>query len=746
MRAIFILSCVICVAVARPQTGYNYDSPSAQQYAPVASASFSAQQQLQSVQHLPNVATPIEHTAFAGQNQAASFAQTPTAAAALDSSQFAVQGPTFTGFQGPTSAGFQGPTATANQAPTAVALPGPTVAAPVEQTSFAVQTPSIATPVQQTQFQPQSFADQTQRFVQQPQSFPQAQSIAQVQSVQQVQSFSQPQSFAQQLFAAPVEQISFGIQNQAAPVQQTQVSFAGHNQAVQQPSFAIQAPTASAALEQSQFGGPTAAGFQGPTIAAPIEQSSFAVQTPSIATPVQQVQFQAEFAAQTPTFATPTFVQQTHSFPQVQSFQQVQSFSQPQSFAQQSFPVEQISFGIQQQASPAEQTHFVQSTTFATPVEHFANQGPVISAPAEQTSFAGLTPNNATPIEQTSFGAEPTAMLESVSFAGQNLPSALVNVLPSQPSFAQQPESSFSTTFNGLTGVNTQPQANFANQESTFANHESSEARIVTSGASRIQAENNFAQEQQPESVQQNAEKQSFESRPVEDESAQNVSSDAITVEAPVQSVPGETQLPIQPTQPVQLEQPALTASQEIAVPTATIHKHVYVHVPPPEFEDTDDQFVFKQPGSPSKHYKIVFIKAPSLAPKASVIQQQLQSLNEEKTLIYVLVKKPEYNANDLVTPQIRPKQNKPEVFYVKYNTQKDGSTSTETPIAIDERGTAEPQFPALEEQNAIHANEASDDNNQNEVNDTELKSADLPQLDSNELSALSKKYIPTSH
>ncbi|KAF5284127.1 hypothetical protein FQR65_LT00127 [Abscondita terminalis] len=99
------------------------------------------------------------------------------------------------------------------------------------------------------------------------------------------------------------------------------------------------------------------------------------------------------------------------------------------------------------------------------------------------------------------------------------------------------------------------------------------------------------------------------------------------------------------------------------------VHKHVYVHVPPPEQE-------YPAPRKPitvapaQKHYKIIFIKAPTPpTPTAPVIPVQPQ--NEEKTLVYVLVKKPE-EAPEIVIPTPAPTQpSKPEVYFIRYKTQK---------------------------------------------------------------------------
>jgi hypothetical protein len=78
---------------------------------------------------------------------------------------------------------------------------------------------------------------------------------------------------------------------------------------------------------------------------------------------------------------------------------------------------------------------------------------------------------------------------------------------------------------------------------------------------------------------------------------------------------------------------------------------------------------------APRKHYKIIFIKAPS-AP--SITQQAIaaQAQNSEKTLIYVLVKKPEevnFESPEQPSP-LAP--SKPEVYFIKYKTQKEAGAA----------------------------------------------------------------------
>ena len=102
---------------------------------------------------------------------------------------------------------------------------------------------------------------------------------------------------------------------------------------------------------------------------------------------------------------------------------------------------------------------------------------------------------------------------------------------------------------------------------------------------------------------------------------------------------------------------------------TSLIQKHIDFHVTPPEPEkhisQREPQFRPAQ-----KHYKIVFIKSPT-PPTPTADNIQLPGHDEQKTLIYVLVKKPD-QAEALKIQQPAPTQpSKPEVYFIKYKTQK---------------------------------------------------------------------------
>lgn len=104
-------------------------------------------------------------------------------------------------------------------------------------------------------------------------------------------------------------------------------------------------------------------------------------------------------------------------------------------------------------------------------------------------------------------------------------------------------------------------------------------------------------------------------------------------------------------------------------IPEKIITKNVYVHVPPAEPVEYAPSQQIEIP-VPKKHYKIVFIKAPTPpTPTAPVIPEQPQ--DEHKTLVYVLVKKPEPQPEIEIPTPATTEPSKPEVYFIKYKEQK---------------------------------------------------------------------------
>ncbi|XP_061397777.1 uncharacterized protein LOC133333474 [Musca vetustissima] len=111
------------------------------------------------------------------------------------------------------------------------------------------------------------------------------------------------------------------------------------------------------------------------------------------------------------------------------------------------------------------------------------------------------------------------------------------------------------------------------------------------------------------------------------------------------------------------------------------VTKNVYVHVPPEEPESYPAPAPI-QTAVPKKHYKIIFIKAPNPpAPVRQVLPPPVQ--DEHKTLVYVLVKKPE-EQQPIILPTPQPTEpSKPEVYFIKYKQQNKPAEQYGPPPAV---------------------------------------------------------------
>lgn len=108
---------------------------------------------------------------------------------------------------------------------------------------------------------------------------------------------------------------------------------------------------------------------------------------------------------------------------------------------------------------------------------------------------------------------------------------------------------------------------------------------------------------------------------------------------------------------------------------TPIVTKHFYVHAAPedPE-ENAGPRFV--QIGQPRKNYKVIFIKAPTYGSSSQIIP--ILPPNEEKTIVYVLSKKPTFNQNIQLPEQPVTEPSKPDVFFIKYKTAEEAAAAQE--------------------------------------------------------------------
>ena len=110
----------------------------------------------------------------------------------------------------------------------------------------------------------------------------------------------------------------------------------------------------------------------------------------------------------------------------------------------------------------------------------------------------------------------------------------------------------------------------------------------------------------------------------------------------------------------------------------ALVTKDIYVHVPPQD-EEQQHHAAAVPAAPPRKHYRIVFIKAPT--PSISQAAQQVsQAPIEEKTIIYVLSKKHDPIELEAALQEMAYKQpSKPEVYFIKYKTQEEAQLAQRT-------------------------------------------------------------------
>jgi Domain of unknown function (DUF243) len=99
------------------------------------------------------------------------------------------------------------------------------------------------------------------------------------------------------------------------------------------------------------------------------------------------------------------------------------------------------------------------------------------------------------------------------------------------------------------------------------------------------------------------------------------------------------------------------------------VHKNIYIYLPPTEPQSAFAEQNIATPTAPQLHYKIIFIKAPSYEQQ---IHQQVAAAaaSQEKTLVYVLVKRPDDIADQPAPSPAEYQPDKPEVYFIKYRTK----------------------------------------------------------------------------
>lgn len=101
------------------------------------------------------------------------------------------------------------------------------------------------------------------------------------------------------------------------------------------------------------------------------------------------------------------------------------------------------------------------------------------------------------------------------------------------------------------------------------------------------------------------------------------------------------------------------------------VSKNLYFFSAPDEPEEPIRPRINVAQAPAQKNYKIIFIKTPEFR-QQSVVNVPVVSQNEEKTLVYVLVKRPEDGPQVNVQASSASKPSKPEVFFIKYKTKEE--------------------------------------------------------------------------
>lgn len=99
------------------------------------------------------------------------------------------------------------------------------------------------------------------------------------------------------------------------------------------------------------------------------------------------------------------------------------------------------------------------------------------------------------------------------------------------------------------------------------------------------------------------------------------------------------------------------------------ITKSFYFEAAPEEPEE-EQKPRFVTVGRAQKNYKVIFIKAPTYGLNSQIIP--IVPPNEDKTIIYVLSKKPEQNENIELPPTPTTEAIKPDVFFIKYKSEQE--------------------------------------------------------------------------
>ncbi|ODM91611.1 hypothetical protein Ocin01_15072 [Orchesella cincta] len=107
---------------------------------------------------------------------------------------------------------------------------------------------------------------------------------------------------------------------------------------------------------------------------------------------------------------------------------------------------------------------------------------------------------------------------------------------------------------------------------------------------------------------------------------------------------------------------------------TKRIHKHISIHLPPKELDSDEPETTIIRPklDQPEKHVNIIFVKAPTPESAKKKTEIILPEAPEQKTIVYVLVRKIEKEDLIRVRGPAPTSPPKPQVYYIRYKTKPD--------------------------------------------------------------------------
>ncbi|XP_055850506.1 uncharacterized protein LOC129915070 [Episyrphus balteatus] len=174
----------------------------------------------------------------------------------------------------------------------------------------------------------------------------------------------------------------------------------------------------------------------------------------------------------------------------------------------------------------------------------------------------------------------------------------------------------------------------------------------------------NYQQLPQQQAVQYQQPSQYYGQQPLVMQITPSIQLPSNSLNTPPVSVPAFLVQPqIKTQQPYRSPRPSVPRFKK-----PVVSKSFFIHSAPEETEEELQGELSQLTQQPRKHYNVLFIKSPSQTNKAAALNFA-NSLNEEKTVVYVLSKKT--TAADLqdAVQNAPQKTIKPEVFFIKYRT-----------------------------------------------------------------------------